>query len=232
VPPAPQIPTPAGAASVLVIRHAQSTWNADARWQGQADPPLSGDGDRQVEAAADRLADLIGSGPRVDLMITSDLKRARSTAERLAAGMGVAPPHLLLADLREYDVGAWSGLTRAEIELRWPEQLARFDRGDLDRPPGGESRAAFDVRVRRAAADVAGLIEGHRSRLGLVVTHGGVIRSLARTGGLPEVHIGHLGGYWAVPGPGGLELADPVRLLSSPQWGGAAADPDGEQDRL
>src|ERR1051325_541049 len=92
---------------ILVVRHGQSTWNADGRWQGQADPPLSDLGVAQAEAAA-RTVD------GVDVISASDLERAHHTATILAA-----PRQLeVVADarLRERDAGEWTGLTRVQID--------------------------------------------------------------------------------------------------------------------
>jgi probable phosphoglycerate mutase len=214
--------------SVLLIRHAQSIWNAEARWQGQADPPLSDDGDAQIEVASRGLS---RTAP-FDLIITSDLKRARATAERIAGFMGVSPPHLLEPGLREYDVGQWSGLTRAEIERRWPSELTAFDAGRLSRPPGGESRSGFDERVRSAFELVSAVVMSRDVRHALVVTHGGVIRSLARTSAIAEIPIGHLAGYRARAREGGLDLIEPVRLLPDRADVAEPADLEGEQEGL
>lgn len=202
--------------SVLLIRHAQSTWNATGRWQGQADPPLSRAGEELARQAAERL----GGGRRFDLVFTSDLERARRTGEILAGPFGKRPdsrPRVLAEPgLREFHVGHWSGLTRAEIEKRWPSQLASFDAGRLAGAPGGETRADFDARVKRAAERVARLIDRHRASCTLIVTHGGVIRSLARTAALEERHVPNLGGYRGAASPDGLLLHLPVDLLGDP----------------
>jgi probable phosphoglycerate mutase len=99
---------------VLLVRHGQSTWNADGRWQGQADPPLSALGEQQAREAAARLRD-------VDALWASDLDRARRTATILgdALGLGVRVD----ARLRERHAGPWQGLTREQIEAEWPGHL-------------------------------------------------------------------------------------------------------------
>lgn len=229
-------------AAFLLIRHAQSTWNAGGRWQGQADPPLSESGEASAARAAERLA----CGPPFDLVITSDLTRARRTGEILAAGGAMSgptdlqrrrsserearlpasregwaesaadrrlPTMVVEPSLREFHVGAWSGLTRAEIEARWPNDLDLFDAGRLPAPPGGESRGDFDARVRGAALAVARMIRRHGARRALVVTHGGVIRSLLRSSGLPERHVTNLAGYEGAAMTEGLCLDRPVDLL-------------------
>src|SRR5687768_13103713 len=92
---------------LLLVRHGESTWNAQSRWQGQADPPLSPLGERQAEEAAERLAQTAS----ITEIWTSDLVRARRTAELIATQLGV-PDVREEPRLRERDVGSWSGLTR------------------------------------------------------------------------------------------------------------------------
>jgi broad specificity phosphatase PhoE len=191
---------------VLLVRHALSAWNVEGRWQGHADPPLAPGGEAQAAEAA--------AGP-FDLVVTSDLLRARRTGELLAGGS----PAVVEPLLREFDVGLWSGLTRNEIERTWPEQLAAFDAGRLDGPPGGERRSEFEARVGRAARAVAGMASGRT----LVVTHGGVIRAMSRLQGWPEGHISHLCGYEAEVKGGTLLLVSPTDLRAPSGGGGGAA---------
>jgi broad specificity phosphatase PhoE len=176
-----------------------SVWNVEGRWQGQADPPLSAEGEAQAAAAA-----VVG----IDLVITSDLRRARRTGELLAPGA----PLVCEPGLREFDVGAWSGRTKAEIEARWPDELARFEAGRPESAPGGELRSAFEARVTEAAARVAGRVEASGAARALVVSHGGVIRTLARLQGRPDRHVGHLCGYEAEVKGDALVLLDPLDL--------------------
>jgi broad specificity phosphatase PhoE len=153
----------------LLFRHAESLWNAAARWQGHADPPLSPRGREQALALSERLA-----GERVDVLLASDLRRALETAEIVGAPHGLTPrPD---RRLRELDVGEWAGLTRPEIERSAAETLARFDAGDPDVRPGeGETRREIRQRVRNAMAEIAAEHDGRRVA---VVTHLGVIRAL------------------------------------------------------
>lgn len=153
----------------LLIRHAESLWNASGRWQGHADPPLSERGVAQAEALASRLA-----GEEADQLLCSDLQRACRTAAILGGVLGLAP----VPDprLRELDVGVWEGLTRAEIEARDPRALARFDAGEPTVPAGGaESRGAMRQRVRKAFRAIA---EAHPHKRIVVVTHLGVVQAL------------------------------------------------------
>ena len=160
------------ALELVLVRHGESTWNAERRWQGQLDPPLSARGREQSRALGRELG---GEGVRV--IVASDLVRARDTA-RLAAGeLGCA--FELEPRLRELDVGVWGGLTIETIAARWPEELARLRAGDLDvRPGGGESRRELRVRVMAALESAAARHAGARVA---VVTHAGVVRTLLWT---------------------------------------------------
>lgn len=173
---------------LLLVRHGQSTWNADGRWQGWADPPLSELGEQQAVEAAKRLGEL-----SITALASSDLIRARRTAEILAERLGVDLVEVDSA-LREYDVGEWCGLTRPEIEDRWPGLLAQWDAGRLGVTPGGETRQAFVARAMNALTRLAGLPDlGDRP---VVVTHGGLVRAVQRHVGAGTDRIPNLGGRW------------------------------------
>ena len=180
-------------ARVLLLRHGQSTWNAEARWQGQADPPLSAEGERQAEAAA---ALLEGFG--IEAVVSSSQLRARRTAEILAGALGLGPVDVD-ADLRERHVGDWSGLTRAEIEQRWPGALDDWRQGHLDRPPGGESNDEMAARVLAALERLTSRPEA----VVLAVTHGGVIHLVERRLSGQGGGTGNLCGRW-LDGPEAL----------------------------
>lgn len=195
---------------LLILRHAQSTWNAQGKWQGQADPPLTELGEQQAILAATRLA---AEAP-FDGVATSDLVRARRTAEVMAGRLGLDGPVHVEPGLREYDVGEWSGLTRDEIEASWPGAIERFSLHQLDAPPGGESRSEFDGRVTEAGRKVAEWAAATGSNRILVVAHGGVVRSLATTHGRPDARLGHLAGYRGRYAAGGLFPEELVDLLA------------------
>ncbi len=178
-------------ARLLLVRHAQSAWNAESRWQGWADPPLSDLGEAQAAA----LASALGSVPvptEFQGVVSSDLERARRTAavaaENLALAVEVEP------GLRERDVGAWSGLTTPEIERRWPRQLAAWRSGRLATPPEGESDATMAIRVMDALHRL--LVRPEDSLL--VVTHGGLIRLVERSLGLKPSSTPNLSGRWVL----------------------------------
>ena len=175
---------------LLLVRHGQSTWNAEQRWQGQADPPLSTLGERQARAAA-AAAQHLG----IARIFASDLIRARRTAELLAPpGVDVT----LDPALRERHAGDWTGLTRAEIDERYPGWI------DQQRsPPGFEGdeplleRVLPVVETLLAVADQAGAT--------LALTHGGVIRTIERHFGAPSAPVPNLGGRWLHREAGGTD---------------------------
>ena len=189
---------------LLLVRHGQSTWNSDGRWQGQADPPLSALGEEQARDAAGRLVAGVFSG-----VVASDLQRARRTAEILARAL-----HLEVAldpDLREIDVGDWTGMTRAEIEARWPGELADWSEGRSESTMGGESRTHLTDRARAALARAAASAAPGETLL--LVSHGALIRNLDRALGLPPQAIGNLMGRWyEADGNGSLAPGEVVSL--------------------
>ena len=153
--------------TILIARHGQSDWNQEKRWQGHADRPLTERGREQAQALADRLAHI-----ELDAVYSSDLQRARDTAAVVAESQGLELRQL--PELREVDVGSWSGLTRAEAEERFPEGFTRW----RDGYPGwedGETYEAMTDRVLRAVDEIAAEHEGGRV---LVVSHGGPIRAI------------------------------------------------------
>ncbi len=194
---------------LLLIRHAQSVWNAEGRWQGWADPPLSAGGEQQTRLSAARLR----AEPPFDTVVSSDLARARRTAQLMAEVLEIAGPQWIEPGLREYNVGEWSGRTLQQIESRWPGDPARFAADAQFAPPGGESRTHFDTRVVAAGRKVAAqAAAGELGRI-LVVAHGGVVRALARAAGQVEYRVGHLAGYRGWFTEAGLCPVHPVDLL-------------------
>jgi glucosyl-3-phosphoglycerate phosphatase len=194
-------------AELLVLRHAQSEWNATGRWQGQADPPLSPEGRHQAREAATRLAHFAGEPPFTQVL-SSDLRRASETAELLRAGLGV-PGHVTEdRELRERDLGSWSGLTRDQIDAGWPGEREALRDGRLEGPPGGEATSAFRERAARAVAAAA----GRGGRL-LVVAHGGLIRALLDALGATAPPVSHCSGIWLAARAGGLSPGRWLELL-------------------
>jgi probable phosphoglycerate mutase len=135
------------ASRLVVWRHGQTSWNAAERMQGQVDIPLDATGLAQARAIAPELAAL-----RPQALYTSDLSRARQTAETLAALTGL--PVREDKRLREIDTGSISGLTRAEFLERFPG--LRVNAGPDDRRGGdGESERQVATRMAACLTDIA-----------------------------------------------------------------------------
>ena len=183
---------------LLLVRHGQSTWNAEGRWQGHSDPPLSPLGERQVRAAAPAVIEL-----GVTAVFSSDLQRARQTAELLAPP-GLTP--VVVPPLRERNVGAWEGLTRDEIDARFPGM-----REAHESPPGFESDGSLIARVLPALERIIGELAS--DAIALIATHGGVIRTVERHLGSPPPPVPNLGGRWVIAEHTTLELGDREVLI-------------------
>lgn len=153
--------------TLLLARHGESDWNAERRWQGHADRPLDDRGRLQAEALAQRLADI-----DLDAVYSSDLRRARETATTVAETKGLEVRQI--PDLREVDVGSWSGLTRNEARERFPEAYARW----LDGGPGWIDGETYDEMAARVLGAVLTIARSHPDGRVLVVSHGGPIRAI------------------------------------------------------
>jgi broad specificity phosphatase PhoE len=151
------------ARSITLIRHAETEANVEGGWQGQSNSPLTERGRAQIEA-------LRGRFDAPSLLVCSDLDRAVTTA----AAIGSAEEDSLW---REYHFGEWDGMHPDEIQRRFPDQFAQMRSGADFAPNGGERATEFGSRIQQAfAAVVARLEDGEEA---IVVTHGGVIHSLA-----------------------------------------------------
>lgn len=149
---------------LYIIRHARSTWNAEGRVQGQANPPLDEVGRRQAQAVAARLRP-----ESFEALYSSPLARARETAEAIAALRRLTVQYD--DRLMEWHMGEWSGLAGTDIEA-W--RAAHPDRNHrVDGPPGGESRPALVARAAAVFADILAAHSGDQSKVA-VVSHGGL----------------------------------------------------------
>jgi probable phosphoglycerate mutase len=170
--------------TIVFIRHGETDWNVQQRFQGQIDVPLNARGQAQAAQLAARLA----TAPAAALL-SSDLQRARQTAAPLAAAWGLAEGDVAtLPGLREQGFGVLEGLDAPTIRSRHPELWARWLDFDPDfAPPGGESTRRFHARVLDAVRALAAGHPAARADAGLVVvTHGGVLDMLWRSAhGLP-----------------------------------------------
>lgn len=165
----------------MLLRHGQTIWNAEHRFQGQTDIPLDETGEAQAERAGRLLAAL-----RPDLIVSSDLRRAAATAAPLGRLTGLAVS--LDKDLRERSGGDWEGLTDTEIAERWPAERATWN------PPNGEATVAVAERVHGALRRTASRLTHNDGGLAVVVSHGAALRlGMARLLGLPEEIFGVLG---------------------------------------
>ena len=196
---------------ILLARHGQSAWNASGRWQGWADPPLTELGRQQAWAAAA----CIGT---VDAVVASDLERAVATAIVISEAIGVGPV-VVEPDLKERDVGEWTGCTRAEIAERWPDAFAAFLAGRAAggdgvpvTPPGGETLEVVLERTAAALLRIAELV-GPAAEV-VAISHGGVIRALERALGRDPAPLTNLGAFWVEVDQGGrLRLGERVLLI-------------------
>lgn len=163
---------------VLLLRHGRTAWNAERRFQGQADPPLDEVGRLQAYEAASLVAAL-----RPDAIVSSDARRAAQTAAPLAAVTGLdvhSEPRL-----RERSLGHWEGLTRDEVEVRYPDEFADWIAGrDVSRR-GGETRDQVAARALAAFDELPG------GALCVLVTHSATALALCtRLLGLSQdVHV-------------------------------------------
>lgn len=156
----------------LFIRHGETDWNRQQRFQGQIDVPLNANGLAQAARLRGRLA-----AEPADVLVCSDLLRTRQTAAPLAEAWGLDP--LLEPGVREQSFGVLEGLDVPTIKARHPDLWADWlvHRADFALP-GGESIRQFHARVLHA---VQALARTHAGRTVAVVTHGGVLDMLWRS---------------------------------------------------
>ena len=189
--------SPTGATQMLVIRHGQSTWNEQKRWQGQADPPLSDFGREQAGEASKAIG-------QVDVIISSPQLRAAETAAIISSAIGIGPVQTL-DGLQERSAGEWSGLTRAEIDAEWPGWVESDQR-----PNGWEPDSVLVPRVMGALTKVATEFAGATA---LVVCHGGVIIAMEKTLGVNVGRIPNLHGRVVNSVDGELVGGDRLELI-------------------
>ncbi len=160
---------------ILLIRHGETAWNRERRMQGHIDIPLNEEGRRQARALGAALA-----AERPDAIWSSDLQRARDTAQSVADAHDM-PVHLDAA-LRERCYGAFEGMTYQEIADRYPDAMrqwkarephARFPSGERD----AETLHEFHQRCVEAAT---GIVRRYQAGKLVIVAHGGVLDCLYR----------------------------------------------------
>jgi broad specificity phosphatase PhoE len=210
--PSPLAVPPDLAATVVLLRHGQSEWLAEGRFQGRSDTPLSPLGRRQAALAGARLAapDVpprlpVPAGEPVTI-VHSPLARTRGTADAVAAAFATAgrpvPPLRSEPGLAEIAQGEWEGLFQREVEERYPAEIAGWRRDPVAiHAPGGESLAEVDARVRTALARVIA---------DLVAAAG------PRPGGTPSYYDPHAGPWALLVGHDGAFKVALLALLGLP----------------
>ncbi|WP_420174966.1 histidine phosphatase family protein [Luteococcus sp. OSA5] len=157
----------APATRLVLLRHGQTDWNVEGRFQGQLDVGLNDVGRSQARLAAPHVAAL-----QPDALVSSNLSRASETASFVAAETGLVAN--LDERVQEINVGSWGGLTGFEMAERDPGFADALRSGrDFRRSPEGETADEVGVRMRMALTDIAGLHEGLTT---VVVSHGLAIR--------------------------------------------------------
>ncbi|MEM6529751.1 MAG: histidine phosphatase family protein [Chloroflexota bacterium] len=152
---------------VWLIRHGETDWNTQHRWQGHAPTSLNATGHEQARALGAYLRD-----KSIGMVYSSDLPRAFQTAQPIAAAHNLAP----ISDMRfrELNVGVFQALFPDELAALYPDELAAWRSGDMNyAPPGGETR---NHMLDRAMAGFTDGTEGASTDNIAIVTHGGTIR--------------------------------------------------------
>jgi probable phosphoglycerate mutase len=162
----------------VLLRHGEAEGNAELRYLGTTDAPLTARGREQARQLTQAVAVF-----HLAAIYTSPCRRARETAELVGAATKL--PVVVQSRLREEDYGAWENRTRAEVLAHYPEALAAWEAGDDITPPGGESLAEVQARTV-ACADT--LAEAHAGESVALVSHVGPIKALLCAAlGLPLV---------------------------------------------
>ena len=187
---------------LALIRHGESAWIVEGRFQGQGDPPLSGLGERQAAAVAVRMASPsampsvpVPEQPPIAIW-HSPLLRAAQTAQAIHEARGADAPLRPMQALQELGQGEWEGRTHSEVRDRWPDELAAWRDDPLNHhAPGGESLRDGRVRVRSALATICdGEAADDPASWAIVVAHDGILRLLMLD--LLDIGIEH---FWSFP---------------------------------
>jgi len=155
-----------------LIRHGETLWNSENRFQGQLDSPLSPRGLQQAQALRQHY-----QKKSYDFIYSSDLGRAVDTAKAI---LGSDSNLNLNCDpaLRERKFGVFEGLSRTEVQQRYPEEYRIWTEGAFDfKAEGGESRRELLERCKAKFEDIA---KRHRGQYGLIVVHGGLLSTFWR----------------------------------------------------
>jgi probable phosphoglycerate mutase len=172
---------PATPTNIVLIRHGETAWNAERRLQGHLDIVLNAEGERQADLMAGALA-----GEPLDLIVASDLLRARQTAAALGRVSGL--PVQLDHGLRERCYGGFEGLLYSEIAQRFPAEFAAWQARNVDAmlPPGANHGETFRQFYTRVTGAMLRWAKAHPGKTLALVAHGGVLECAYRAAlGLP-----------------------------------------------
>lgn len=169
---------------LIIVRHGQTLWNLERKYQGHSDIALSETGLKQAMAVAERLAE-----ESVDAVYASDLSRACKTAEHIAAKHNLTVT--IVPELREIKFGEWEGLTYDEITEKWPGLLGKlWTTPDELEIPGGET---FQQLKARAYTAIKKIVADHPGQTVVVVAHGGTIGTILCA--ILDIHLNHV---WSI----------------------------------
>lgn len=170
---------------LILVRHGETAWNAERRYQGYNSIPLNERGRWQAIQAGKRLASM-----PVVALYASDVTRAWETAQLVSDQIGLQAMPLLA--LREINDGDWAGFTPEELLIKYPEHMAVMRQFPATtRRLNGESYAELQTRVIALFHDLA---HKHEHQLVVAVSHGGAIRALVC--GLLDMPLEHFGRLW------------------------------------
>ncbi len=166
---------------LVLVRHGQTDWNLEGRYQGQTDLPLNAAGRAEASALAEQLA-----GRPLEAIYSSNLRRAHETASIIAERLGM--PVQIDGRLREVYLGQWEGVLFKDIVAQYPAEWEQRQRDPVhSRPPGGESAVELAARVWAAVDEIA---RRHAPGLVLIVSHGLALAAvLCRAQNLPLTQI-------------------------------------------
>jgi probable phosphoglycerate mutase len=184
---------------IFLARHGETSWNREGRWQGHTDIALNDAGQAQARALGELLR-----GHGVARIHTSDLSRARQTAEAAAGVLGVSE---IVVDqgLRERSFGIFEGLTRDECAVKHPELWASYRADPRRVPPGAESQDQLASRMHEAVFRAVAARDAGDEAPVLIVSHGGSIRALlARITGTMPPPLENVAVFRALAGDGSL----------------------------
>ncbi|MBM7555395.1 alpha-ribazole phosphatase [Halanaerobacter jeridensis] len=152
---------------LILVRHGETDWNKEARFQGNKNVALNQNGEKQAHKLAKRLAN-----EKIDVIYSSDLDRAYKTAKIIAALHKL--PIQQRSNLQEIDFGVWEGLTYEEIKEHYPKQFELWDQNPKENgPEQGESLKDIERRVFETIEEI---LDEHQGQTILVTAHGGVNR--------------------------------------------------------